>query len=272
MELSAPAYGRWLAKEKRRDYRNAVLVQVLMMGSELLLEDTMQLVGWPLSLGFLKFFFYALSGIYLLLLWDMLRNFTLRRWLTHGVLGTLIVAFCSLFMVDVVLGGGEHQHAQLRFVCHFAFLLVQVVVIGFALRDLFQGSRRDEDKLWGSACLFFMSGFAFAGLFFCVLIKDPLAFGQPLPDTHWGLFEALYLSMTALIGLDNNAYQDCSRLVRNICLMEGAWSQLYMVLLIGRVMSGEGDTTEALPSRAGASAPPESASGEAIDSGHPTES
>jgi hypothetical protein len=232
-----------LSREKRRDYRNTLLLQLTMLTSELLLEDLAKLFAWPIPDAILKLLYFALSGLYLFFLWDMLRNFTLKRWLTRGVLGVLIAAFGTLFVIDVLMGSSLSENHELRLTCHLALLGVQVVVAAFALRDLFQGSSSDIDKLWGSACLFFMSGFVFAELLFCILLKDPTAFGHRLPQEYWGLFEALYLSLTALIGLDNNAYPDCSRLVRNIALLEGAWSQLYLVLLIGRLLSKDSEQT-----------------------------
>lgn len=230
---------RELAREKRKDYRNMVLVQLALLVSTLLLEDLARLFARPLPTSFLKLLFYALSGLYLGLLWDMLRNFTRQRWLTRGVGLLLGLSFGALLWVDLVWGATEQHHATLRQLSHGGFFAVQALLVGMALRDLFRGGREDVDKLWGSACIFFMSGFAFAELFFLVLLRDPTAFGHRLGQEYWGLFEALYLSLTALIGLDNNAYPDCSRLVRNIVLLEGAWSQLYLVLLIGRLMTRE---------------------------------
>lgn len=230
-----------LSNEKRRDYQKTVVLQLTILVCVLLLEDLCRLFAWPVPYTLLKLLFFGLFGVYLFALWDMLRNFTLKRLLIRGVLAVTVLSFFTLFIVDVVLATGINQYQSLRLLCHGSFFVVQAVVAGFALRDLFQGSASDVDKLWGSACLFFMSGFVFGGLYFCVLLKDPLAFGHRLPEEYWGLFEALYLSLTALIGLDNNAYPDCTRLVRNIILLEGAWSQLYLVLLIGRLLSKENE-------------------------------
>jgi hypothetical protein len=226
-----------LSQEKRRDYQKTVLLQLIILVCVLLLEDFCRLFAWPLPYTLLKLIFFGLFGLYLYALWDMLRNFTLRRWLIQAVATVIAGSLSTLFVVDVALDTTIRDYPTVRLLCHCALFLVQVVVAGFALRDLFSGSASEIDKLWGSACIFFMSGFVFGGLYFCVLLKDPLAFGQRLPEEYWGLFEALYLSLTALVGLDNNAYPDCTRLVRNIILMEGAWSQLYMVLLIGRLLS-----------------------------------
>lgn len=228
---------RELLLEKRRDYRATVMVQLALLFSELILEDMAGLFAWPLPLGLLKLVFFTLSGIYLFSLWDMLRNFTSRVWIHRGVLLTIILAFSTLMVTDLVIGSTLHDYPQLRLLCHVAIWSVQVIVGAYALNDLFQGTGGDIDKLWGSACLFFMSGFIFGELYFCILLKDSKAFGHELPQAYWGLFESLYLSLTALIGLDNNAYPDCSRLVRNLTLIEGAWSQLYLVLLIGRLLS-----------------------------------
>jgi len=49
-------------------------------------------------------------------------------------------------------------------------------------------------------------------------------------------FESMYLSFNALVGLDTS-YPNASRLVRNLALIEGLWSQLYLVLLIGRLLT-----------------------------------
>ena len=236
MERS-PRYLRELLQEKRRDYRLTVYVQMALLFSELVLEDLAKLFAWPLALGVLKAIFFTLSGVYLFSLWDMLRNFTLKRWIIRGVLASISLAFFTLVVTDLFMGSTLQDYPRIRLTCHLALWSVQMIVAGFALRDLFQGPGGDVDKLWGSACLFFMSGFVFAELYFCILLKDPIAFGHQLPQAYWGLFESLYLSLTALIGIDNNAYPDCSRLVRNITLIEGAWSQLYLVLLIGRLMS-----------------------------------
>jgi hypothetical protein len=228
-----------LTQEKNRDFRKTVLLQLVLLATVLLLEDLSRMFGWPIPVGGLKLLFFGLTGVYLYFLWDMLRNFTLRAWLIQGVFGLTTLAFLCLFLVDVMLGSSIAEYPDIRLACHTVLLGVQALVVGFALLHLLHGPQRDVDKLWGSACIFFMSGFVFGQLFFCVLLKDPMAFGHRLPDDYWGLFESLYLSLTALIGLDNNAYPDCSRLVRNIILLEGAWSQLYLVLLIGRLLSKE---------------------------------
>ncbi len=81
---------------------------------------------------------------------------------------------------------------------------------------------------------------AFTSVYYSVLLINPLAFGRELSADSWALFEALYLSLNSLVGLDT-VYPDSIRLVRNLVLTEGVWSELYMVLLIGRLLTKEDD-------------------------------
>lgn len=235
-ELSGPA----LAREKANDYRNTVILQVVLFLVVLLLEDMSRLVGFPLNEQFLEVLFHLMVAVYMGLLWDMLRNFTRQRWVSRAVLATLIGAFFTLFVLDVFLGKAQFEAVGLRLFCHFAIFSVEMVTIVFAINDLFRGPRTAVDKLWGSACIYFMSALAFTSVYYSVLLINPLAFGRELSADSWALFEALYLSLNSLVGLDT-VYPDSIRLVRNLVLTEGVWSELYMVLLIGRLLTKEDD-------------------------------
>lgn len=231
-----------LTREKVRDYRNTVILQITILTVQLLLEDLLTLVGLTPPMALLRPLFYGLSGIYLLFLWDLFRNFQPARWLLRGSQVALILAFGTLVLLDVVWASGEYSKQGWRLASHLAIFGFQVAVISAALKDLFEGPRESADKLWGSACIYFMTGFAFAGFYYCVFLINPLAFGKQLDASAWGFFEALYLSMTTLIGLDN-IYGDAIRLVRNATLVEGTWGQLYLVLLIGRLLAPESEET-----------------------------
>lgn len=230
--------GQALAQEKRNDYRKTVAFQVILLLTVLILDDLFKLIGLPLSEQFLELVFHLLVAIYMGLLWDILRNFTKKRWLTRTVLGILAVAFLTLFFIDVVLGRTQFQAVGARLVCHLSILGVELLTILYAIGDLFKGPRTAVDKLWGSACIYFMSALAFSSVYYSVLLMDPMAFGRELTSDSWALFEAVYLSLNSLVGLDT-VYPDATRLVRNLALTEGVWSQLYMVLLIGRLLTKE---------------------------------
>ncbi len=246
-ELSPLAVARsLLTREKQKDYRNTVILQIVILVVQLLMEDLFKLAGWAPPMGFLRPLFYALSGLYLVFLWDLFTNFQPPRWLLRGCQFAGISAFSCLVVLDVVLGVGETNGRELRLVSHLTVLAIQFVVILAALRDLFQGPRHAADKLWGSACIYFMTGFTFAGVYYSVFLMNPLAFGTVLGSDAWGFFEALYVSLSALVGMDT-IYDQPIRLVRNTILLEGTWGQLYLVLLIGRLLAPESEESLSLP-------------------------
>ena len=222
--------------EKKKDYRRAVLLQILFLTMSLLTADTLRLFDIEAK-GFLfDAVFHVLGGIYLVALCDMLRNYTDSQALVRVSFGLLGVAFLILVGVNLVFSPSHHAASLWRMVAHGLLALIQIEVIAFAIRDLFRSRIRAADRLWGTACIYFMSGFAFASIYATILLMRPNAFGVPLDKDAYIYFETVYLSFNALVGLDTS-YPQATRLVRNLCLVEGLWSQLYMVLLIGRLLT-----------------------------------
>lgn len=232
-----------LVFEKRRDYRNAVFIQVGILIAALTLEDLLTLFRVPgaphLSWGF----FLIAVAVYLWLLWDMLKNFTANVIVLRTTLALLIAIYATNLLVNqfgISLGLNRNI---INIGLFLAVTALELVVIQFAVSDLFRSPRDTADKLWGSACIYFMSGLAFANIFHVLHLLLPNAFGSEVSLGFEGYFEALYISFNSLVGLDTS-YPNSIRLVRNLAVLEGMWGQLYLVLLIGRVLmptEGEGE-------------------------------
>ena len=223
-------------KEKKKDYKNTVAIQIVVLAFALIADDGLRLLGSE-SRGFLfDGSFHLLGGLYLLALCDMIRNYTSSRWIIRGSYGLLGSAFCLMVAVHLLFDFSQGIRQALLLIAYGLLAVVQFEVIGFAIRDLFRSRHHAADRLWGSACIYFMSGFAFASLFAVVLLLDPGAFGPQLGASAYIFFETIYLSFNALVGLDTS-YPQAIRLVRNLSLIEGLWSQLYLVLLIGRLLT-----------------------------------
>lgn len=222
--------------EKKKDYRNAVLIQITFLCMALLADEGLRLLGFGARGVVFDALFHVVGGVYLLALCDMLRNYTRSVFIVRASFVLLALAFLTMISVNLIFSPSLATRTTLRLLAHGTLALVQIVVIAFAIRDLFRGRRQASDRLWGSACIYFMSGFAFASLYATVLMLEPAAFGTPLPVDAYVFFETIYLSFNALVGLDTT-YPDAIRLVRNLALLEGLWSQLYLVLLIGRLLT-----------------------------------
>ncbi len=184
-ELATPAQqleqARLLSLEKRKDYRNVVFVQVAMMVIALVAEDLVRALGWKQSESLMWFVFEAMSAIYLYLMWDLLRNFTRkRRYLRFGMVWVITIFLGSLLNNNVFYSPVSGPKVNAMF--HFAVSMLEGVNIALATRDLLSGPRNTVDKLWASAAIYFLFGFAFSNLFSCIHLVQPDAFG---PNRGW---------------------------------------------------------------------------------------
>lgn len=222
-------------EEKRKDYRNVVAAQAILLVISLLTDD------WLTDTRVTFFLFQICCMVYLGLIWDLSRNFTYKRWLPHtlGILALGVVAtsltYNYLFW-DPVLG------VTVNCVLHGVTVLIQAVVIGLGLRDLVHGPRNATDKLWAAAGLYIMLGIAFGELihFFHLLRPDTL--GAKIPADVTGFHEALYVSFATLTGADN-ALEGISHFCRNLLALESLIAQLYVVMLISRLLAADDGVT-----------------------------
>lgn len=230
-----------LRLEKRHDYRNVTLTLVVMMIIGLISEDFLKMLGWVGSGHTMWYLFQVCMAFYLYLLWDLFRNFTSQKILKRAALTWIVGIFGISFIWNNFLYDPSwvpHMNAWL----HLGVFGLEAVIISLATHDLLSGPRNTVDKLWASAAIYFMFGFACANLFAAIQLVEPDAYG-PLPNRELsGYFEGLYLSFTALSGADN-AYDKLSHLIRNLGLLEATVGQLYLVLLIGRVLLPEEESS-----------------------------
>jgi hypothetical protein len=221
-------------EEKRKDYRNVVRVQLGLLLLALVGPDV--LPGGPRGPGW--YFYLGLSLAYMYLLWDLLRHLTRKAWIPRVVGIWMISIFVLGLTVNEVFKVQGETFAAWNIFIHCAILAVEFLVMRMALVDLFTGTRTSADKIWASAAIYFMLGLAFANIFRMLHLGNPAAYGVAVNVDYTGYYEALNFSFSSLVGLDN-AFPNSSHLFRNMRLLEGVLGQLYLVLLISRVLLTE---------------------------------
>lgn len=234
-------YSAELQEEKRKDYRNVVAAQAGLLLVSLLTDDWLR----HEMLGFLLFQLCAI--VYLWLLWDLSRNFTFVKAVPRvlGWMAFLVTAISVLFnLVFYQPAWGPSVNGAL----HGVTILIQCGVMSLGLRDLVRGPRRASDKLWAAAGLYIMLGIIFGEIIHFVHLLQPDTLGPGILPTVRGFHEALYLSFATLTGADI-AIDNISHLCRNITVVEALLAQLYMVMLISRLLISdkESESVEALP-------------------------
>lgn len=228
-----------LRAEKIKDYRNIVALQTLIIISALLLKDTLSMSGMSdyASKLIRDILFLVFGGVYVFILWDLLRNFTKSKTLVISLLALIILSL-ALALVTVNpffhLYGSENEQRIYLFCIHIVLFAVESIVIFHSIYDIFTGKRLSEEKIWGSACIFLMIGISFGSLYDLINIINPGCMGVPLELGLESYTVCISYSMTIIGG--HESYPDAIPLILNLGVLEAVWSNLFVVLLVGRLL------------------------------------
>jgi hypothetical protein len=196
-----------LLNEKRKDYRNVVIIQTVIITVGLLLSDIILKEQESITSKLIITLFSTFSGVYAFLLWDLMRNFTNNQLLIKGVLGVIVL----------------------------------VVIVGLLTEFPFYNILKfDNRRLY----LFILHGFIFPievlvialGLYHLINFVSPAAFGVVLPLGIPSYSESIYYSFNILGGTET-VYPDPIRIIRNIGVIEAVWGNLFVVLIIGKLLT-----------------------------------
>jgi hypothetical protein len=230
--------GDALNKEKQRDFRNVVILQIAMIVSALLLKDSLDLMEIKNSYVIRDLFFLTLGAVYVMVLWDMLRNFTQSPFIIYTlfvvIVGTYILALVTVNPLFKLFETETEQQPYLLFI-HSILFLVEATTIYFAILDIFSGNKMSQEKLWGSACIYLMIAISFGSLYDLINILKPGSMGTPLALGLESYTACVAFSMTILGGQDP-AYQNAVPLIKGIGIIESVWGNLFIVLLVGRLL------------------------------------
>lgn len=226
-----------LQQEKRKDYRNVVLIQVMIITMGLLLSGPLLENSKSEVSKFIISVFSFFGALYAFLLWDLLRNFTRSNLLIRVILIILIgiVAFGVLieFPYYKLIEISNRRAALL--VIHGLLFPIEVIVIAFTIRDIFGSQFLTPDKLWGSACVFLMTGISFGSLYDLICISGYGNLGIELELGIPNYAECVGHSLSLLGGIDSR-YPDATYLIKNLGVIEGLWGSLFTVLIIGKLL------------------------------------
>lgn len=226
-----------LQREKQKDYRNVVILQVTLIVLSLtlyapMLEDPASSVSKMLVTIFSGF-----GVLYAFMLWDLLRNFTTSKVLVTTILFTLVAISIFGIMIEFPyyqLIEIENRRVSLLII-HGLLFPIEVIIISFAIRDIFMSQYFTTDKLWGSACIFLLIGISFGSLYDIICILVPGSLGADIALGIPNYAECVAYSFHVLGGIDSD-YPEANKLIKNLSVMEAVWGNLFTVLIIGKLM------------------------------------
>lgn len=225
------------AREKQRDYQNVVIAQIIIVVFGILFTDSLLTEPDSFKSKVIISMLSGFAGIYAFLLWDLLRNFTRSKIL----IGVIFLLLSAIVITGTLVEFPFYQfikvsNRQLFLLSLHALLFpIEIIVISYAIRDIFMGNFLTPDKMWGSACVFLMIGISFGSLYDLICIANPGSLGTPIELGLPNYAACATYSFSVLGGIDPG-YPNAVKLIKSISVIEAVWSNLFTVLIIGKLM------------------------------------
>lgn len=225
-----------LSREKLKDFKNVVYVQMVLLLFTLLLKGIFELLGMPYIEQIVPILFFSVLGIYVYLLWDMLRNYTRSK----ALLIVLLVLIMGTFIIGVVFINPFFtliEGVTFRILAGSimaTLLIVEISVMYFTIIEMFKRDLPVSERLLGATCIYIIMGIAFGSGYEIIAIIDPssIDFNLPLGTLHF--MKSISYSFLILAGMDNP--YNGSELMLNISIIEAIWGNLFVVFVVGRLL------------------------------------
>jgi len=233
-----------LNDEKKKDYRNIVYLQVLIILSAMLLKEILAISGVDLKTSNIirDILFLTLGGLYVFVLWDLLRNLAKNNTLIMSLFALIVLGLgVAFFAVNPVYDFFDSENAKrpYLFFVHLSLFIVESTVIYHCVIDIFTGKKLSAEKIWGAACIYLMIGISFGSVYDLVNIVNPGSMGLNVTQGLDSYMVCIYYSMTIVGGHDSSLAT--IPLIQNIGIIEAVWSNLFIVLLVGRLLGKPDD-------------------------------
>lgn len=234
--LSRNLSGTQITDEKVHDFKRLTLIQGGVI-STIFLLPVLQATQSPYHIEIAESLFFAILGVYVFLLWDMLRNYTSRQWLILLNLLFIMGVFFIGLMVANPFANPEPTpgYRMLLSVTQVCLLMVECTVIAYTLNEFFRKDLSLPMRLWGAACIYLMIGMAFGSAYELICIQDTSCLGVDIPLRTMALMKRFEYSLMVLSGMDS-PYANPVSLIYSLGTIEALWGQLFIVLIVGRLM------------------------------------
>jgi len=175
----------------------------------------------------LSVFAVALSGVYAVS--RQPRVFHAALWVVIPVVGIQILTS----IVDTTIVAG---------VRYFSLAVLLGLFAVSIIRDVFRSDRVTHDTVLGSICGYLLFGLCFTMLFSIVVLIDPEAFkvGQAIDPYSYRVTRPDPLTYLSFVTMSTLGYGDIapvSMQARTLCWIEAVFGQIYLVVLVGRLVS-----------------------------------
>lgn len=220
---------------RTRQYRGIFMVLFVVLVLGLLLDDILGLFPFP---GLRRIFMtghFVLAALYVLLVWKLLRGFVKSRAVIVVAFTFIVSSFAAILVMENPFYPIVGEMSWVLAAIHAVFICIEAYVMCFVLNEVFTPHNLTTNNLWGAVSLFFMFTIACAEAFDIVLLLDPMALGIYVAPGFPSFSESLYCSISSVIG-STPSFSTTTHSVRNLVALEGFIGNLYLVVLLGRII------------------------------------
>ncbi len=229
---------------KARSYRGEqyypfiVVTQIMIIVQALLLEDVLITAEVASASAIRDLAFMLTGGAYLLLNWSLFSRLVHNSFWSYTVLLILVI---ELSMITLLLNpfapllSTDLERQPYLMGMHVVLFMVEIGFIVFCIYDIFSQGTAVTDKLWGAACVYLMIGISFGSLYDIICIWKPSSLGKYFSLGIASYTECIAYSMTVISGIDA-PHENPNDLIKNISIMEAIWSNLFVMILVGRLL------------------------------------
>ncbi len=221
---------------KTRQYREVVILQACVILSSMLLDDIFSVLQLSRQEWVFVSLHLAMTAAYFFVIWGLVRGLSKSPWMLMLFFAAIVSIFgISLAATNPFLRVFEDPRPWLIGE-HALAAAVGMWVTFLVFRDIFLARSVTGNDVWGAVCILLLITLFFAGLFNILILIDPGAIGVAAEPGYGSVSEALYSSMCAIIG-NSPAYSSMSYPARNLVAVEGFIGNLYLVVLMGRLIN-----------------------------------
>ena len=171
------------------------------------------------------------------LMYSMVRNFSTSKTIIRFTFITFFISFWTgIFATNPLnpLPFNSPLYLTLATINQVGSFLSFVGILVLMIRDIFTESHSIGYRLLGAACIYFNIGIVFTFAYGTINLLVPNAMGLNMPAEFISYMHCVNYSFFILSGIDSP--YDVNGIIHSVAVIESLFANLYIVLLIGRLL------------------------------------
>lgn len=223
---------------KLRDYKLLLSGQLLMLVHFLVISEIITRYPFAYHIEIFVAVTFFLSCAMNYIGYQLLKVFTHEKQILNWVFGLITIGMLTAIYIGSPWGPINDQpiYKTLNVISSLSLLISFVVILYYMVHDIFNEHHNIIYRLWGAASIYLLLGILFGNLYFVLEILFPAEFGANASADIRHFIKCYNMSFYVMSGIDQ-PFEEMSRMVRNVTVVESIFSNLYIVLLVGRLLS-----------------------------------